>query len=468
MKLPDDHDGMFPAVQDFFDQAIEEEREEEAQFFKMLRGKLTIKECGEIEAYSGMTEEEEKARLTKIKQYAEIHYLHLPPAIDRELRTWEGDNTYKKLKQTAGEKYEMDMFARLCDQVPLSLQGLEKIEEPSRTLWRKKIGNREITIWRGKPKGQSAASGDLAKRVFLGTYRFAKHRKTIDPGPIEFRELLEMLNLLECSQEQRDRIKDYLEAFAQSGIQIREVNAKGKEIFFDYAPLYKRFTWIGGTEYAARIFPVFNEECIKMIKSSARSQYLWQDDARLRRLPGLTDRDRLAQDKFKMAQGFPAVRIGMGKWLLSFGQLDGPALYKMSLPQIRAFVNKNFLQAKSDGMVDRYKIVAFREKKKYLKQIITFIPMPPVPHKTRLLEDHRAILEKIAARIEYRGGGAKIEGETIFEYLQNMAAAGRYDQIIEAYDYAEDEFDETTPVDEDAGFQNFPMMFWNELKRLKK
>jgi len=40
--------------------------------------------------------------------------------------------------------------------------------------------------------------------------------------------------------------------------------------------------------------------------------------------------------------------------------------------------------------------------------------------------------------------------------------------MIEVITHAEDNFDPDYPIDDERKFQNFPMLFWDELKRLKK
>ena len=445
------NNGYLPGLNPYFPEPTQEELEkQERQFCEALFNVVSENELIEL-----------ADNPDSIKDIAQAHGLPLPESIARKLRTWEGKDSFQEIKKLAGMKQETHLNDLIHDYVPVTVRGFTKIEKKGIIEYTRRIGDKEITIFSKRPDFTPVA-GDLVKRLFMGTCLFANQRGTHDPGPIKFREILELVGKLDASQPARERIKNYLESFAYGGIEIRKRDDRGKEIYFRYAPFFVDFIWDGGLDFSAKIYPVFNERIFQMLLEENILQYVWIDRPRFRGLPGLTDRDCLCQDMFKKKLGLRECYRKMRKWLHEYGEFTDARLKKLSLGEIKDFVNRNFSRAVSDDLVIEFKIRRYQNKKAYLNQTIWW--RPGKAKKPHIVNYSSGELEEMVQWL-YEAGeedGAYIKLDAVKERLTNAARAGHFDCLKEARDRVESDYDETYPVAEDSygEYQNRPMMFW--------
>jgi hypothetical protein len=464
----DDAQIIIPGLEKFLhDPDEEKEKEEEQLYFEdLIRVFLYGENKREV-----FNELNPKQKYGLALKYAEMHDRQLPLSIKRRLRTWSGPDSYKELKKATGYKLPVEVEKRIHAQFPLSTKGFKKHVGPEYTSLTRKIGNKEVKIIIAS--GLMVPAGDLAKRLFRGIAMFSSQRKTLDPGPIEYKELLDRIGELPCSEAYMRRIRDLCLAIRHSSITVTTRDKNGKVVNSDYAPFFKRFIWEGGVDLNARIFPIFNEELFNLLVDEDLGHYVWIEDKRLKRLPGMTARDRLAQDQFKMLLGIPGQQTKMRNWIQKFGQLTDTELLKMPLSTIRAFVNKNFEQAERDSLILEYEIRSFHKKEKYLNQMIWLKPAKPPPPKKKVeltsaelkeLRGDMAWLDEVT--VEDYG---RTEYEDIEDYLTNAAEAGNLDCIREARRLTEDSWDPDYPVEEDGvGYKNRPMHFWDFYRHCKE
>jgi len=356
--------------------AIEEE--EEKEFEKKLSAVITREEIEEFWTVARQGDIEKTNHI--IKKHAEAHGVRIPEHFERQLRNWNGENAYSQIKKIDGAKYALEIIEHIHNAIPLSIKGFEIERERDTVYWTRESDRKTFKLYipiSKETQDLEPAAGDLAKRVIFSMLKFGYHRKTADPGPILFKELLETLGMIETSQEQRKRIKRYCEASAYTHMTVRQKNEKDKEILFKYVPFFKKFTWSGNLENNAKIYPVFNEHFERLLIEENISQYIFLFNKRLKPLPQATDRDRLAQDNFRMLMGLPAQRIRMRNWLSKYGQFTETELETKSLKYIKEFVNKNFALAQKDGLLQHYQIQKLRNKPKYLNQVINIFPVKP-------------------------------------------------------------------------------------------
>lgn len=436
----------------------EKEIKEEGIFFEDL---INVWACGKISRKAFKRMSSKKRDLLALKCAGEFN-LQLPLSIKRRLRSWKGPDSYKELKKAKGYRSPVKIEKRIHAQFPLSLRGFKKYVGPNITSFDRTIGNKKVSIWIAT--GLMVPAGDLPKRLFHGIAMFGAQRKTTDPGPIKFGELLDRINELSCPQHQRQRIYEICDAMSKSGISVTKMNEKGKKVGFDNAPFFKRFIWEGGLDLSARIYPIFNEEVPSLLIDEQLTRYVWIEAKRLRKLPGMTARDRLAQDQFKILMGIPSIKFKMRTWLQKFGQFTDRKLLKATLFTIRAFVNKNFERAERDFLILNYEIRSLHKKSKYLNQVIWFQPaLPKLPkEKIELTSKELKELEEITDWLDEvsREDGSEVYHETIEVYLKNAAEAGHLDCIRKAYKETEDWVDPDYPVDEEREYENRPMYFW--------
>ncbi|MBA7662198.1 hypothetical protein ES703_70224 [subsurface metagenome] len=445
----------------------EKEIKEEGIFFEDL---IRVWACGEISRRAFKRMSQKKRDLLALKCAGEFN-LQLPLSIKRRLRSWKGPDSYKELKKAPGYKSPIAAAERIHAQFPLSLRGFKKHVGPEITSFKRTIGNKTVAIWIAS--GLMVPAGDLPKRLFHGIAMFAAQRKTMDPGPIKFQELLDRINELPCPQHQRRRVYEICSAMAKSMISVTVSNKKGEEIGFDHAPFFKRFIWEGGLDLSARIFPIFNEEIPSFLIDEGLGRYIWIEAKRLRKLPGMTARDRLAQDQFKMLMGIPSIKFKMRTWLQKFGQFTETRLKTKSLSYLRGFVNKNFERAERDFLIVNYEIRGLHKKESYLDQVIWFQPAKLRPRKERieLTNEELEELEEITTWL-YEAGredGSELYYETIEDYLKNAAEAGLLDCIKDAYVKVEDSGPgRDYPVGENDLYENRPMYFWAVFRNCKE
>jgi len=463
-----DDQRVFPELKEYFpgldpkkeEELMKEEKQEELFFMHDL---LKIFGYGEVDEqkFKKMTAQQ---RDELAEKYAVEYELELPERIKRRLKQWKGPDSYKKLKKAGGYKSPMKVERIIQDRFPLSAKGFEKTVGPEFTSYTRKIGNKEVKMVIATELIMPA--GDLPKRLFRGIVMFSSQRKTLEPGPIEYRELLDRIGELPCSESYMERIRDQCLAISYSSITVKTKNKNGELIHSDHAPFFKRFIWDGELNLNARIFPILNEELFQLLIDEELTQYVWIPAKRLKPDRKLRARDRLAQDQFRMLLGIPFQRTKLRNWLYKFGQFTETEILKATLFNIREFVNKNFELAENDGLILDKKIKSFHKKSDYLDQVISFHPAKAeLPkEKVRLTEDELEELEWITAwldKITVEDYG-ETEGETTEKYLMNAAEAGHLDCIRKAYEETEEwlDYDPYCPVNEDREYENRPMHFW--------
>jgi hypothetical protein len=397
----------------------------------------------------------------------------LPKRIKRRLRHWTGPDSYDALKKAPGYKSAVEIENRINVQFPLSIEGFKKHVDQEITSFKKTSEDKEITIWIAT--GFIAPTGDLPKRLFRGIAMFSSQRRTADPGPIKLRELLDRVGEIPCPQHLRQRIYEICKALAKSGISVIKKDEKGRETGFNVAPFFKQFIWDGGLNLNARLYPIFNERIFNLLIEENLTRYFWIPAKRLKRARGLTARDRLAQDHFRMLMGILFQRTKMRNWLYKFGQFTKTEILKAPLSNIREFVNKNFGLAENDGLILDYKIKSFHKKSEYLEQTILFWPAQAKPAKEKLkltngeLEEVRKIADWL-----YKVGvedHAEIGHDRVLAHLMNAAEAGNLDCIKEALyetlEFGVDEDGIISPVNEDMQWEGRPMHFWGIYQNCK-
>jgi len=463
----DDGQRFFPEFKEDFlglnpkkeERLMKEEEKEELAFIQDI---IHVWGCGEIDdqKFKKMSETQ---RDELAEKYAVEYQLPLPERIKRRLRNWTGPDSYKQLKNAEGYKSPMKVERIIQDRFPLSTKGFKKIVGPEFTSYTRKIGNKEVKMVIATELIMPA--GDLPKRLFRGIAMFSSQRKTLDPGPIEYRELLDRIGELSCSESYMERIRDLCLAISYSSITVKTKDKDGELIHSDHAPFFKRFIWDGKLDLNARIFPILNEELFKLLIDEELTQYVWIPAKRLKPDRKLTARDRLAQDQFRMLTGIPFQRIKMRNWLYKFGQFTDTEILKATLSNIREFVNKNFELAENDGLILDYKIKSFHKKSEYLEQTILFWPAKAKPPKEKVkltdgeLEEAREIADWL-----YEIGGedyARIGHNKVLEYVMNAAEAGNLGCLRKAYEKTEEEGPEPDYlVNEDREWEGRPMCFW--------
>ena len=458
------------------------EKEEESRFYDLLDERMDKIEKRNLFLPGGFKNDIEK--LKEVRKFAKSYQLELPTSIKRQLRQWAGQDRYKQIKKTKGSKYAISLIEEIQQVIPLSLKGFDFSFGKSSVKWKRESDNKEFTLFLPLDKAgiMKPAAGDLAKRVIMATFRFAVARRTVDPGPITFKQFLDILGEKRASQEKRERIKDICESCAHTSLEVRRVHDKkrGQEGYFRYTPFFKDYIWKGGFGFDSIIYPVINERFGRMLVEEDLSRYIWFADERLKRLPkGMTDRDRLAQDQFKMIMGLPVIRFIMKNWLYKFGQFTDKEILNWKLEDIKEFVNKNIDLAKEGGLLERVKIHIFQKKENYLKQVIFLYPIKskwPARKRIILTARERAELEGLTDWLYEIGQEdySDIDLKTVRQYLLNMAEYGHLDCLEAAYNVVENYSERDYPVGEEGEYQNRPMLFWTayrncvEKKRPKK
>ena len=442
------------------------EQEEDDLFYKRLHAAIGEEEACNLYATGRFTERE---MLGEFQRLAKRHQLELPTSIKRQLRRWKGQDRYKQLKKSKGSKYDISLIEEIQRVIPLSLKGFDFSFGKSSVKWKRESDNKEFTLYLPIDKAgiMRPAVGDLAKRVIMATFRFAVARRTRDPGPITFEQFLDILGERRASQEKRKRIKDICESCAHTSLEIRRTHdkKKGQEGYFRYTPFFKDYIWKGDYDFSAIIYPVINERFERMLVEENLSRYIWFEDARLQRLPrGMTDRDRLAQDQFKMFLGLPVIRFRMRNWLVRFGQFVDKEIRRFTLADIKEFVNKNVVLAREGGLVERVRIHKYQKKETYLAQTISIYPAAVRMAKARCklsIQEQQEVAEITDWLYEVGVEDyAEIDRKAVEEYIRNAAEYGYLPCLHEAYEMVEGYEDADYPVDEQGDYANRPMKFW--------
>jgi hypothetical protein len=466
---------VFPEFREYFpdlDPKKEEERmkQEEKEELFFIQDLLKIFAYGEIDGQK-FKKMREPQRDELAEKYAKEYQLELPERIKRRLRHRTGPDSYKELKKASGYKSPMKVERIIQDRFPLSTEGFKKTIGPEFTSYTRKIGNKEVKMVVATEFIRPPA-GDLPKRLFRGIAMFSSQRKTLDPGPIEYRELLDRIGELPCSESYMERIRDQCLAIRHSSITVNIRDKNGELIHSDYAPFFKRFIWDGKVDLNARIFPIMNEELFKLLIDEELTQYVWIPVERLKPDRKLTARDRLAQDQFRMLLGMLFQRIKMRNWLRKFGEFTDAKIIHLTLEELRNFVNKNFEQAKNDGLILDYKIKSFHKKSSYLDQVISFWPAQAKPpkEKVRLTDEELEEIREVADWLYEVGveDYAEIGHDRVLECLMNAAEAGNLDCIRKAHEKTEEEGPEPDyPVNEERRWEGRPMYFWGMYQSLR-
>jgi len=441
------------------------EEEEERLFYDLLYSKMNKVERLNLFWPYPYKDKNDRERLKEVRKFAANYQIELPITIKRQLRTWTGSDRYKQMKKSRGSKYSVNLIDHIQKVIPLSIKALNFTFDNHSLKWKRESDGKEFTFYLpiDKKDIMKPASGDLAKRVILNTFRFAIARRTYDPGPITYAEFLDNLGESSASQIVRQRIKDICESCAFTSMTIRKKDEKGEEIYFRHTPFFKNFIWEGKLDNEAVIYPVINEQFERMLIEEDFKGYIWFADERLKRLPkGMTARDRLAQDQFKMFLGLPVVRFIMRNWLYRFGQFTDTKIMKLKLADIKEFVNKNIILAKEDGLIDHFKIQRLQKKSRYLDQIIYIYPSKSVSPKKILTEKEKEEIEEIANHLYEKG----VEGyaDKSLDEIRGQLLNSDLDCLRQAFEWTEDEFDPSCLADESRNFKNWPMMFWDKYR----
>jgi hypothetical protein len=282
---------------------------------------------------------------------------------------WTGEKSFTAIQRRRGFKMDMSVYERILYQTQLREDGFEKTETADGIIWEKKFGRRRVRLHTSK-----IIAGDLSRRAVIAPILFASARGTYKPGPILFEEILDMIGQKECSQEERTRIREYLLAGEKTSLTVIETNLKnGKETWHDYAPLYKRFRWEGGTEGAARLFPIFNEDFPEVWK--ATKQYAYISAERMKGLPKeRTEREHFVLDFFRLRYGMKCINRKMKAFLFEDAQLSEAVLKEWGIKKIKKTVSEWFELAKAEGLIREYYIDECGGRAQYLGQVIRYYP----------------------------------------------------------------------------------------------
>ncbi len=466
-KKKADGQRIIPELKEYFP-GLDPKKEEKLMKEEKQKELFFIQDLLKIFGY-GKVDEQKFKKMTPpqrdelAEKYAKEYKLDLPERIKRRLRNWTGPDSYKNLKKAEGYKSPMKVERIIHERFPLSAKGFKKTVGPEFTSYTRKIGNKEVKMVIATELIMPA--GDLPKRLFRGIAMFSSQRKTLEPGPIELRELLDRIGELPCSESYMERIGALCLAISYSSITVKTKNKNGELIHFDHAPFFKRFIWDGEINLDARIFPILNEELFQLLIDEELTQYVWIPAKRLKPDRKLTARDRLAQDQFGMLLGILFQRTRMRNWLYKFGQFTETEILKATLFNIREFVNKNFDLAENDGLILDYKIKSFHKKSDYLDQVISFHPAKakPLKEKVKLTDEELEEVQELADWLYEIGveDHAEIGHERVLEYLMKAAEAGNLDCLRKAYEKTEEEGPEPDyPVNEDREWEGRPMFFW--------
>lgn len=432
-----------------------------------ISGKKGIEALGQIEEAlksSGASGESIK------EVVSELHFQY----IQRD-RLWKNEKSYAKLKKTNGAQYAIQLVKQIHEGIPLSIRGFKLEREEGVFSWYRESDRKTIRLnipVSEETRGLKPASGDLAKQAIMAVFRFALHRQTESPGPIRFGDFLDKIGQKRTSEKQRERIRDYLTAFSYTHLFVNKKNEKGEIVWFEHAPFLKFFRWKGQLENDAQFYPTFNEKFGYLVNTHL-IQYVYFDDKRLKPLSGVTGRDRKTQDYFKRMQGFKSYRIKVNNFLKEHGEFTEKKLWKMSLSQIKAFVNKNLELAKNETLKD-YHLKNYRDKEKYLNQMITLFSKP-IKKKSKLArsmtKQEHDLVERFA-ELAYDRADLYVETPEHLqrEYLENYLK-GNGEAAIPVVkrnlDLMEDELGENSNGPFYDGAEGPIARFWERLRKEK-
>lgn len=318
--------------------------------------------------------------IKELENFSKEKQLEFPDALKKRVRFWDGEAGFESIKKSPHMKVKRagdprDDFISWVHLIPLSLKGYERAKQGNINVWERETLRGKKFIYIPDPGyNLKPAVGDLAKRALKVVCLFASKRKTLDPGPIRFGDLLEELGQKNASQQTRKRIKDYLEAFGMTGVLIKEFDRDGKEILFEYSPYFSYFLWLGGVEKEAEIFPKLNKDLFNMLIENKLINYSYLKNVGQKQLPGMKDRDSLAQDMFVKLKGLKIRKYKMRNFLYRFGDFTEKELEKMTLKKIRTWVNKNIVFAKNLKSIEQVRLHNYRKKSRYLDQVVSIYP----------------------------------------------------------------------------------------------
>lgn len=284
------------------------------------------------------------------------------------------DETPTQLEKTGGFKMPVNLFERIREQFPLSLDGFElEKEEGSIRIWtRKYMGSTKKIILEGAPANSRPSEGDLPKRITDGIYYLFQKNLNLSVGPIRFRNLLNIIGMPRASQYQRQKINDHLDNLKHSSLEIIQINEKGQEEYKSWAPLFKFFKLEGGLRDNAELYYVFNEYFAEQLNDL--DVFTWVPKKRLKANKELTDRGRTLQDYLRQFRFYHTIKKNMKEFLINICQMR-QLEKKWPLEKIKKFLRKNLEYAKNkEGTIKGYKIKDYRKKSDYLKQTITIFP----------------------------------------------------------------------------------------------
>ena len=459
-KIQEETDEYLPGFKEAIPKQNKEIRKQEEEDFMRELVNRTSPKCRELETVA--TQPTEMLYCQAIEKLAESYQLELPENIKRKLRHWEGKDSFAMIKRNMGMKTGSGFISWIHNLIPLSLKGYTESIEAGARVWKQKTERGEKILYITEPKPDTKpAYGDLPKRAIKCICHLAAKRETLSPGPIKFRDLLEMLGELNCSQDTRRKIRDYIKSFAKCGMEIQEIDKQGKQVYYRYTPFLYDFIWDGKLEFDATIFPYINPRLFVMVQEENLVQYNYIENVGKKELPGMTDRDALALDMFTRIRGFPAQNIGMRKFLYDFGQFPIQKLQTMGLKQIRDWVNKVIRMAKETDKVTDIKVRYFRDKKKYLDQTITIFPKKWHKDSQSLSGEDKLNIQEVAEWIKLTEHYVHKPQEEIEGQLANYSKLIGIDAIMEAYERWQDS--ENWYPDYDDKPKSSVMKFFDEI-----
>lgn len=282
---------------------------------------------------------------------------------------WTGEKSIEAILRRPGFQEALTIYERVSFQTPLREEGFIPTETAGGVIWEKQFGRRRIQF-----KAAKITSGDTARRGIHALVCLAAARQTDKPGPILFKEILDMIGQGDCCQAEREKIREYLLALENTSLTVEEKDYKTqKKIWHDYAPLLKRFKWEGGTEGTARLFPIFNEQFPEVWQ--ATKQYVYISADRMKGLPkGRTEREHFVLDFFRLRLGMKCIKRKMKAFLLEDMPLSEDTLKEWGISKIKKTVWSWFELAKAEGLVRQYFIDESGGRREYLEQVIRYYP----------------------------------------------------------------------------------------------
>jgi len=420
--------------------------------------------------------------LSELEKWSQEKQIEFPKAFKQRVRIWKGKATFEAISKSPQMKVKRGRdpkndFIYWINLIPLSLKGFTQTRQGDVNIWKQETLRGEKFIYIPDPGfNLKPAVGDLAKRALKTICLFASKRETLDPGPIRFGDLLERLDQKNASLQTRKRIKDYLEAFGLTGILIKEFDQKGKEILFEYAPFFSYFLWLGGVEKDAEIFPKLNKDLFNMLIENRLISYSYLENVGQKRLPGIKDRDSLAQDMLLRLKGLKKRCYKMTNFLDQFGGFTPNEIKKLTLQNIRTWVNKNINIAKNLNIIKHVELCNYRKKSQYLNQVISIYPIRWEKRLSQVPEEVKRQIEEIVSWLHdpenhfYIKQTTRQKNKETLENMYRRAGQKFWDEVLIEFDEVRSHHEDGLSWYPDYGDpgQSSAMVFWEYVKEIYK